>query len=137
MSWLTDLKVFFAYRPTIERASPKIRITPEQADAIIRFVKTIPGLEDCFVAGLQPSNSEDPIFDEGMYVVLQPRPHTDLIVGDIIWFEHPDFTAIHRIIEIGNDGDWYCKTKGDNNSVSDPVKVRAGHIKGTWRMTLD
>ncbi len=137
MNWLSNLKAFFTYRPTVEKPSPKIRITPEQADAIIRFVKTIPGLQDCFVVGVAPSNSMDPILDDGMYLVLQPREYTDLIVGDIIWFKHPNYEAIHRIIEIGTDPTWYALTKGDNNSMADSMMVRSEHIQAVWRMTLN
>ncbi len=132
------LKRFFGIiSPTLERPSPKIRITPEQADQIIRAIQKIPGMEDCYIAAIAPSNSMEPAIDDGMYVIQQPRPYTDVIVGDIIWFEHPEFRAIHRIIEIGQDPEWFCKTKGDNNGVADNIKIRAEHIKGVWRMTLN
>ena len=138
MCWLGKL---FGNQATVERPSPKIRITAEQADRIIKAIQKIPGMEDCLVAGIAPTNSMEPTLDDGMYIILQPVPHTDLIVGDIIMFEIPYFNqgkpVLHRIIEIAQDGMWYAKTKGDNNSVADNVKIRADQVKGVWRMTLD
>ena len=123
---------------TEERPSAKIRITPQLADDIIKFVKTLPGMADCYVAALKPSNSMEPAIDDGMYMVMQPVPHTDLIEGDIIWYVSPTYKAIHRIIEIGEDDiGWYALTKGDNNGRPDGVKVRPEYINGTWRATLN
>jgi len=141
MSWLTAIlrTLGLCRQPTIERPSPKIRITPEQADSIIKALKLIPGYESCFIAAIAPTNSLDPTIDDGMYVVLDPTiPHPDLRSGDIIWFERPDYKAIHRITKLGIDNEgWWCITKGDNNSVADPDKVRVQHIKGVWRATLN
>ena len=123
---------------TEERPSPKIRITAEQADQIIKAIQKIPGMEDCFIAGIAPTNSMEPTLDDGQYVVLQPRDYTDLITGDIIMFEHPGFNnglpVLHRIIEISQG---YCQTKGDNNAYKDPVKIGPEHYKAVWRATLD
>ncbi len=122
---------------TEEKSSPKIRITPQDADMIIRFLQATAPFDNCFIAAIAPTNSMEPGIDDGMYVVLQPVPHTDLICGDIIWFETPTYRAIHRIIEIGEDSDgWYAITKGDNNSRPD-ARIRPQHIKGVWRATLD
>ncbi len=123
---------------TIERPSPKIRITAEQADSAIRVLKAVLGYENCFIAAIAPTNSMEPGIDDGQYVLLDPMvPYGELIAGDIIWYEHPQFQAIHRIIEIGMDTEWYCRCRGDNNGVDDPVKIRPEHIKGVWRMTLN
>ncbi len=131
-------KLFGGATPTLERPSPKIRITPDQADLIIRAVKLIPGMEDCYIAAIEPSNSMEPTIDDGLYVVLDSSIEAkELIVGDIIWYETSTFSAIHRIIEIGTDPEWWCRCRGDNNSARDPGKVRAADIKGVWRATLD
>ena len=138
MSWLNDLIAYFTYKPTVERPSPKIRITSEQADALIKLIKTVPGYENCFIAAIASTNSLDPTIDDGMYVVLDFKVEVeDLIVGDIIWYETPTFKAIHRIIKIGSDPEWWCLCKGDNNSIKDPVIVRGQDIKGIWRATLN
>jgi signal peptidase I len=140
MSWLSDfLKMLFPpkYEPTLERPSPKIRITEAQARAILAAITLIPGYENCSLAAIDVTNSMEPGIDDGMYAVLDPLSYTDLIVGDIIYYESPEFRAIHRIVEIGADPDWYCRTKGDNNSLPDPVKVKPEHIKGVWRATLN
>ncbi len=123
---------------TIERPSPKIRITPEQADLIIKAIKLIPGYENCFIAALKPSNSMEPGLDDGMYLILENRPAEDLIVGDILWYVHPSFEAIHRITEIGTDAvGWWARCKGDNNDYQDSVKVRPEHLRGVWRGTVN
>ncbi len=129
-------KLFGGSAPTIERPSPKIRIKPEQVH-IVDGTLQVTGLSGCFIAAIAPTNSMESCLDDGMFVVLDPTvPYSDLVVGDIIWFEHPDFKAIHRIIEIGSDPAWFCKTKGDNNSGADGVKIRSEHIKGVWRGTV-
>ena len=126
-------------KQTLELPSPKIRITQEQARKIIELVKTVPGYEDCFIVAIAPTNSMEPGIDDGMYCIMQPVPYTDLIVGDIIWYMTPSYTAIHRIVKIGSDPiGWFCRTSGDNNhGAIDPVKIRPEHIKGTWRMTIN
>lgn len=133
---LSIIDAFFPQN-TEERPSPKIRITPEKADTLIRLFKSVPGYESCYVAAISPTNSMEPGIDDGMYVILDPLPHTDLIVGDIIYYEMPEFRAIHRIIEIGADPEWYCICKGDNNGIKDSAKVRAYGIKGVWRATIN
>ena len=135
MSWLEAVIRTLFPRPTIERPSPKIRIRADQVH-IWNDTLTVTGLTNCFIAAIAPTNSMEPDIDDGMYVVLDPRPHTDLQIGDIIWFEAPTFRAIHRIIEIHEDDGWYCRTQGDNNDRSDPVKVRPWEIKGVWRATI-
>lgn len=124
-------------QPTVERPSPKIRITPEQADELIQALRIIGGYEKCFIAALAPTNSMEPTLDDGMYAILDIRPHDELIPGDIIWYQTLDYQAIHRIVRIGHDGDWYCECKGDNNQYEDDIRVRAENVRGVWRATLD
>ncbi len=135
MCWLTDL---FKSKATIERPSPKIRIKPEPVH-IAGGTLTVTGLSGCFIAAIAPTNSLDPCIDDGMLVVLDPNVNvTDLICGDIIWYETPNYQAIHRIIEIGNDeSGWWALCRGDNNPRDDGIKVRSHEIRGVWRATLD
>ena len=133
-------KLFGGSSPTIERPSPKIRITPQLADDIIKAVQKIPGMENCFIAGIAPTNSMEPTLDDGMYIILQPVQFTDLIAGDIIMYETPYFNqgnpVLHRIIEIGFDTERYATAKGDNNAVADNVKISTDQVKGVWRITI-
>ena len=125
-------------QPTIERPSPKIRIMPIQADEIINALKKIGGYEHCFVAALAPSNSMEPNLDDGMYIILDILPYTNLIVGDIIWYQASGYQAVHRIIRIDNDeSGWWALCRGDNNPRDDGIKVRSHEIRGVWRATLD
>jgi len=128
---------WFSKAPTVEKPSPKIRITPEQADLIIKAIQKIQGFEDCFIVGVSKTNSMEPTIDDGMYLILQPVNFNDLIVGDIIMYEHPDFNqgnpVLHRIVDKANG---MFETKGDNNARNDPVKIGQEHIKGIWRITI-
>ena len=150
MRWLAELlrAIADSMSPaaTLEMASPKIRI--DRCISIIGDdgVLTVTGLKGCYLAALEPSNSMEPGIDDGMYVVLDTTiPHTDLIVGDIIYYEvilyndsGPTYKAIHRIITIGNDKQgWFATTRGDNNSRDDGIKVRPTHYKSVWRATIN
>ena len=138
MSWLTDM--FRKPAPLIEMPSPRIRIRSDQVHIDTDGVLTVTGLKGCYLAALEPSNSMEPGIDDGMYVVLDTTiPFTDMIVGDIIYYETGTYRAIHRITKIGNDNrGWFATTKGDNpNSLPDGIRVRPEHIKGVWRDTLN
>lgn len=95
----------------------------------------VTGLPHCIIVAIAPTNSMEPVIDDGMFVVVDTGiPYGDLIPGDIIWFEAPGFAAIHRIIKVGQDkAGWYCETRGDNNGRADGVKVRPIYIKGVYR----
>ena len=133
MSWLD-----FLFGKTVERPSPKIRINRDNG-TLIGGILTITGLEGCYLAAIAPTNSMEPGIDDGMLVILDGSiPYTDMIVGDIIYFENSLGGIIHRIDAIKSDNlGWYCETKGDNNSRKDGIKVRPEYIKGVWRATLN
>lgn len=84
-------------------------------------------------AKFAPTRSMDPVFDEGAHAIqIVPKSKDDVHEGDVISYEVPymEGLVIHRVIRIGNDeSGWYAITKGDNNAVSDPDKVRFNHIK--------
>lgn len=80
------------------------------------------------------TNSMDPVLDENT-LALQRRPQSpsELQVGDIIAYIHPEyaFPIVHRIVAIDTDDDgWYCITRGDNLAADDPAKVRFPQITG-------
>ena len=58
-------------------------------------------------------------------------PPVNLNIGDIISYRQGEDVIIHRIVDIGQDVDGkYYITKGDNNNVVDPNKIRDNNIKG-------
>ena len=80
---------------------------------------------------VQNTNSMEPLIDIGHTILLSDdRKYLDnLSVGDIIIRQGVGQTIIHSIVEIGNDGEWYCRTQGLNvNKVDDDI-VRLPDIK--------
>lgn len=78
------------------------------------------------------TNSMDPIIDETSHAIqVIPQKEEDIHIGDIISFssDEADGIVIHRVIDIGNDGQWYALTKGDNNTMVDPEKIRFNKIE--------
>lgn len=78
-----------------------------------------------------PTGSMKPVFDEksnGIRIV--PQSAEQIKVGDIITFTLGNDIVVHRVIEKGEDseGYWFL-TKGDNNPISDEVKIRFSQIK--------
>ena len=55
----------------------------------------------------------------------------NLQIGDIISYNEGNDLIVHRIVDIGSDdlGIYYI-TKGDNNNVVDPDKIRIEQIQG-------
>jgi signal peptidase I len=83
-------------------------------------------------ARFTPTGSMKPVFDEGANAIeVVPQDPSQVKVGDIIsykadWLDQP---VVHRVIETGNDAQgWYAVMKGDNNSTSDPGKVRWNQV---------
>ena len=60
-----------------------------------------------------------------------PGTSSEINVGDIISFEKNGKIIIHRVISAGEDDNgWFAVTKGDNNNIEDPGKVRFLQVKG-------
>jgi signal peptidase I len=80
------------------------------------------------------TNSMDPLLDIGSHgVEIKPDSPEQIQIGDVIAYERDDFdgVVVHRVVDIGQDNDgYYFITKGDNNNVSDGIKVRFPQIKG-------
>jgi len=97
-------------------------------DRIIMYVNK------AFAAGFARSRSMYPFINENVFALeVKPKSQDELRVGDVIGFESKTFNTsiIHRIIDIGEDEQgWYAITKGDNNPVPDPGKVRFEDISG-------
>ncbi len=78
------------------------------------------------------TNSMDPVIDLGTHAIeIIPESTEEIHVGDIISYnsDYAEGTIIHRVVEIGNDGEWYSRTKGDNNPFVDPGKIRFDQIQ--------
>jgi len=78
------------------------------------------------------TNSMDPVIDENSNgIEIKPYSEAQLTVGDVVSYKYNDKLIIHRIVEIDNDPNgWYAITKGDNNTFTDPEKVRFNQIEG-------
>ena len=77
------------------------------------------------------TNSMDPVFDAGSHAIqVFPSSKNDISVGDIISYNSEmGFSIIHRVTQISEDEEgWYAITKGDNNPVADPWKIRFSQI---------
>jgi len=145
MCWLNKL-----FKPSgAERASPsdwvlKNSITVSNGVVTIDLNKLNVSLSKTplvWVPEIPDTNSMDGAFDSGNNNILiagaNPDDHKKIIdfinVGDIAVYEsrNPYFPLIiHRIIEIGQDGQGkYFIFKGDNNNAPDTGKVREPQIK--------
>ena len=77
------------------------------------------------------TNSMDPVIDSGANgIVIKPKSESDLKIGDIVSYQQGIDLVVHRIVGIGSDelGTFYTM-KGDNNSSSDPEKVRFNQVR--------
>ena len=62
---------------------------------------------------------------------LLPKNESELSIGDIISYKLGKNVIVHRIMTIEYDTTgWYTLTKGDNNKIVDPDKVRFEQIEG-------
>ncbi len=78
------------------------------------------------------TNSMDPVIDAGAHAIeVVPELPDDIHMGDIVSYksDYADGILIHRVVEIGNDGEWYCRMKGDNNPFEDPGKIRFDQLQ--------
>ncbi|MBD3310805.1 hypothetical protein GF351_06320 [Candidatus Woesearchaeota archaeon] len=113
-----------------ERESPSDWVKQEKIH--VYDDRVVIDLENPEWAAFTDTNSMDPVIDEHANAIqLRPSSPVQLKVGDIISYDsaYAEGTIIHRIIEIGHDGEWFCRVKGDNNPLSDPGKVRFDQIK--------
>lgn len=89
----------------------------------------IPLVQEGIIAA---SNSMDPVLEENNILLeVTPQSSAELHIGDIIIYQSGDSRVIHRIVDIGYDAEgWYAITKGDNNPLPDPAKVRFVQVLG-------
>lgn len=80
------------------------------------------------------TGSMEPNYNIGDLIVIKEKPQEDIKVGDIVNYvtDNGKDTITHRVIEIvEQNGQIMYKTKGDNNSSSDPNLVNYSQIQGT------
>jgi len=91
--------------------------------------KIVLEIENYTISKYSNSTSMIPVFDSGANGVgIKPKSEDELHVGDIITFRQNETLIVHRIIEVGMDGEgWFCITKGDSNNFRDE-KVRFSEV---------
>lgn len=73
------------------------------------------------------SNSMQPSFSAGDYVIVQDRPVSELGAGQVVVLPEPETSAmyIHRVTSVVRDGgDTVVATKGDNNPAADDWQLK-------------
>lgn len=106
-----------------ERYSPYDWIKEEQIK--VYHDKIVVEVPNAKWAKFSDTNSMDPVFDKEANVLqIVPEKTSDIHLGDIISYNTEEGAVIHRVVEIGYDGDWYAVTKGDNNKNQDKERVR-------------
>lgn len=141
------LFVFINYEHTIKinrlTRKEKKKISPGKSLAFIGFVLIL----IVFLAGLFPykpvavmSNSMVPDFTRG-YVVIAKKVNKDDIknikVGDVLQYQLDKNVILHRVIEIEEkDGNYFFKTKGDNNDFPDMKIVEGNQVLGIIKFKI-
>lgn len=120
-----------------ERNSPKDRINENQIHVFKD--KIVIDISNPSWSSFVNTNSMDPVFDYGANgIEVLPNNPLEIQVGDVISYEYQDKNTnsiktiiAHRVVEINKDekGIYYI-TKGDNNVIKDPEKVRFEQVKG-------
>ncbi len=105
------------------------RITEEQV--LVSKTRVIIDVDDVEKWYVLDTNSMLPVIDEGSTLLTTaPDITNNIFIGDIILFDNGTDIIVHRIVNITNDEQGlYYTTKGDNNCVVDPWKVRFQDIE--------
>ncbi|MBI4450542.1 signal peptidase I [Candidatus Woesearchaeota archaeon] len=112
-----------------EQPSPKERISRDKI--LVYDDKVVIEMPNVVWAMFTDTNSMDPVIDQGSYALeIAPQSPAEIQPGDIISYKSPFVSGnvIHRVIETGNDGEWYAVAKGDNNPSPDPGRIRFSQI---------
>ncbi len=94
--------------------------------------KVIINISNPLWAKFSDTNSMDPFLDAESNAIEILPPDPELIkVGDVIAYQTVSGTVIHRVVEKKYDERGiYFRVKGDNNTLTDPLKVRYSDITG-------
>ncbi|MGM5483795.1 MAG: signal peptidase I [Nanobdellota archaeon] len=112
-----------------EKKSPTDRIKQDQIKVTDNEV--ILKIKNASWSKFADTNSMDPLLDKGANAIQEKPVKNELNEGDIISYrpKGKNYLVIHRIIEIGDDGEWYAIVKGDNNKYPDKGKIRFNQIE--------
>lgn len=111
--------------------SPRNRIHEDEIHVYDTHV--VLDVNDALWSTFTDTNSMDPVLDIGANgIEIVPHYPDDIHLGDIISYKTNDETiVVHRVIKILSDEEGiYYITKGDNNPVIDPVKIRFSDVQG-------
>lgn len=127
----TSLSTGIPFNGNQELISPSDRIKEDQIFVYNdRIVITIDNAE---WTSYTDTNSMDPLIDETANgLELVPKNENELYVGDVVAYEPTwaEGLIVHRIVEKNHDENGtYFILRGDNNTTSDPGKVRFKQIK--------
>ncbi len=94
--------------------------------------KVVLDISNAVWVGFTDTNSMDPFLDENSHgLEVKPSSAEEIQAGDIISYRTPYGVFVHRVIDIGKDGNGvYYIVKGDNNATADPFNVRFTDIEG-------
>ena len=83
-------------------------------------------------ASFTNTNSMDPFIDETSNAIeIKPKSALDIKVGDVISYQTKYGVIIHRVVKVDKDNKGiYYSVKGDNNKLTDPIKVRFKDVVG-------
>ena len=148
MSWWEQFLRALGLRPTVERPSPSDIVMETGILGDNYAAKVIIDLRQLnipfsrqpriWIPPIPDTNSMDGAFDIGNNNILicgaDPTNQTIMLdfmkVGDIAVYRTPTAYIIHRIIEIGTDGEGrYFIFKGDNNSGEDHGRIRDSQVE--------
>ncbi|MFH1399715.1 MAG: hypothetical protein ABIG95_06425 [Candidatus Woesearchaeota archaeon] len=118
----------FSYK---EKFSPEDRISEDQIkvykDRVVIFLNNASWAKFESTGSMLPTLNE-----EANAIEIVPLASEQIKPGDIISYtsDYAKGVIIHRVVETGEDADgWYAITKGDNNKIPDPYKVRFEQVQ--------
>lgn len=121
----------FLSKKTRELPSPYTSLSKDKLSYVGKQIR-INGVEPPVAfAGVAPSNSMDPLIDDGHTVILSGNQKyiDELGLGSVIGWGDELKPTLHQIVEIDYDPAWYCRTQGTNNSKVDPFIIRKENIR--------
>ena len=114
-----------------ETAAPSDHIA--ESDISVLKDEVVIKVPNAVWARFTPTGSMVPVFNESSNAIeVVPNDASEINVGDIISYQSDwmDTPVIHRVVETGDDDQgWFAIVKGDNNSTSDPGKVRFEQVR--------